>query len=114
MSRVKYKVKQIDWDLIPNFDNRASVEFDDYMKIKSGVFQKDLGVSKLIDLVKNRNEWYEVCEGYINGYSLWNAYQEGNIGERTFKGASISTGDILIDEDNQEWLLTDQDFELVA
>jgi hypothetical protein len=103
-----YKVKQIDWDLVPNFDDRSSVEFNDYYKITNGKASPEL-----IDLVKKHDDWYEVVEGSVKGHSLWGAYQEGNIGERTFEGHSISTGDILIDEDGNQHLLTDGDFELV-
>jgi hypothetical protein len=65
------------------------------------------------NLINKRKDWFVSVDGYIQADSLWDAYREGNIGERTFKGHSISIGDILIDQHDQEFVLTDQDFELL-
>jgi len=105
---VSYKVKQINWDLVPNFDDRMSADYNDYYKITNNDASPEL-----IELVKSHDDWYEVVEGCVKAHSLWGAYQEGNIGVRTFEGHSISTGDILIDEEGNQHLLTGGDFELV-
>lgn len=102
---MKYLVKQMDWDLIENFRDRMSSEYSDYDKMTW---------DGSVELTKKNNRWFRVCEGFVEGETMWDAYRNGNIGERTFKGSSISTGDILIDEQGAEYVLTDNDFELVA
>lgn len=101
-----YKVKQIDWDLIEDFNDRSSENFNLYYNFKD---------SGTVDLCRQviAKGWFAECRGSIQANSLWDAYREGNIGERTFEGASISTGDILIDDEGIEYVLSDNDFERV-
>ena len=102
---MKYLIKQMDWDLIENFNDRSSKEFNDYFKMTS---------AGSTELTKKNDRWFTVCDGYVEGETMWDAFKNGNIGERTFKGCSISTGDVLVDEQGKEFVLTDFDFELVA
>jgi len=102
---MKYKVKQMQWDLIENFDDRMSPEFHDYYTMTN---------DGSIQLTKKNDRWFRICDGFLEGETMWQAYRNGNIGERTFDGHSISTGDVLIDENGAEFVLTDYDFELVA
>lgn len=102
-----YKVKQIDWDLIENFDDRMGENFCIYADFKHS------GSLELCNRILSKG-WFVQRPGYIKANTMWDAYREGNIGERTFDGASISIGDILVDESGVEWVLTDNDFEKIS
>ena len=102
---MRYQVKQINTDLIENFNDRMSPEFHDYFTMTS---------EGSVELTKKNDKWFRICEGFVEGDSMWNAFRNGNIGERTFDGFSISTGDILINENDETFVLTDLDFELIA
>ena len=97
---MKYQVKQLQKKLIENFDDRMSPEFHDYFTMTS---------EGSVELTKKNDKWFRICEGFIDADSKWGAFNNGNIGERTFSGHSISTGDVLIDESGREFVLRSEE-----